>query len=259
MTRSMTSQGLMEGKVALVTGAANGIGRASALAFAREGARVAVADIDEVGGEATVAQIEARGAEAHFFPCDVSEDDQVRALVEGTVDRFGGLHCAHNNAGGGGGQARLIDTTRENWDRTVGLNLTGSWLCLQYELRHMEQHGGGSIVFTSSATSLLGFPLTGAYAATKAGMNQLVRTAAVEYAPAGIRVNAILPGPIMTAMTRRAIERNPSLEQHLQEAVPLGRIGQPEEVAEAAVWLCSDRASFVTGVALPIDGGQVLL
>jgi NAD(P)-dependent dehydrogenase (short-subunit alcohol dehydrogenase family) len=253
------SGGIVEGKVALVTGAAGGIGRASALAFAREGARVAVADINEAGGAETVELIRENGGEARFFRCDISAEDDVRALIEGTVEAFGGLDCAHNNAGGGGGQAALAETTRENWDRTVGLNLTGTWLCLAHEIRYIAEHGGGAIVATSSASSVLGFPLTSAYAATKAGINQLVRSAAVEYAAAGIRINALLPGPIMTAMTRRAMAKNPDLEDHLKRVVPIGRIGRPADVAEATVWLCSDRASFITGVSLPVDGGQTLL
>lgn len=251
--------GLVEGKVALVTGAAAGIGRGSALAFAREGARVAVADVDEAGGKETVELITAAGGEAIFLSCDVSQEDQVAALVAGTVEAFGGLDCAHDNAGLGGGQAKLADIPRDRWDVVHGVNLTGTFLCLQHQIRYMREHGGGSIVVTSSATSLLGFPLTSAYAATKAALNQLVRSAAVEYAPDGIRVNAVLPGPIRTNMVASAIEANPGLEQHLADSVPAGRIGEPDDVAQAAVWLCSDRSGFVTGVTLPVDGGQVLL
>ncbi|MET0448490.1 MAG: glucose 1-dehydrogenase [Aeromicrobium sp.] len=251
--------GLVEGKVALVTGAANGIGRASARAFAREGAKVVVSDVDEDGGRETVALIQADGGEATFVACDISDAEQVAALVATTVSTYGALHCAHNNAGLGHGQARVADIERAGWDRTLAVNLTGSWLCLQEELRHMEANGGGSIVATSSSTSLLGFPMTAGYAATKAAINQLVRSSANEYARSGVRVNAVLPGPIETNMVAGALVENPELKAILDASVPLGRIGQPEEVAEAVVWLCSDRASYVTGTSLPVDGGQVLL
>lgn len=251
--------GLVEGKVALVTGAGSGIGRASALAFAREGARVAVSDRDKASGKETVDLVTAAGGTAIFLVCDVADEDQVEALVDGTVAELGGLDCAHDNAGLGGGRAKLADISRERWDLVHGVNLTGTFLCLQHQIRYMREHGGGAIVVTSSATSLLGFPLTSAYAATKAALNQLVRSAAVEHAPDRIRVNAVLPGPIRTQMVTSAVEADPDLEQHLAQSVPTGRIGEPDEVAQAAVWLCSDRSSFITGTALPVDGGQVLL
>ncbi|OLO25852.1 short chain dehydrogenase [Streptomyces sp. MNU77] len=250
--------GLVAGKVALVTGAAAGIGRSSARVFAAEGARVVVSDTNAAGGRETVDMIREAGGEAVFIPCDISDEEQVAALVAGTVETYGGMHCAHNNAGLGHGQARVADIDRTGWDRTLAVNLTGGWLCMRHQLRHMASHGGGTVVVTSSATSLLGFPLTAGYAATKAGLNQLVRSAAAEYAESGVRVNAVLPGPIATDMVTRSIGDNPALKEQLDRSVPLGRIGRPEEVAEAAVWLCSDRSSFITGVALPVDGGQVL-
>lgn len=250
--------GLVEGKVALVTGAAAGIGRASALAFAAEGAQVVVSDVDAKGGAETVRRIRAAGQEAEYIACDIADAAQVDALVAATVDRYGRLDCAHNNAGIGGGQRWLAETPREQWDKVLAVNLTGSWLCLAAELRQMTTAGGGAIVATSSASSVLGIARTGSYAATKAAINQLVRSAASEYAEAGVRVNAVLPGPIRTELVARAMTADPALEGHLLTTVPLGRLGEPREVAEAVVWLCSDRASFVTGACLVVDGGQVL-
>ncbi|SNQ45256.1 2,5-dichloro-2,5-cyclohexadiene-1,4-diol dehydrogenase [Frankia canadensis] len=249
--------GLVAGKVALVTGAASGIGRASAMAFAREGAMVTVADVDADGGAETVRLVEAAGGEAIFVRCDIADEDDVRSAVAVTVERFGRLDCAHNNAGLGHGQAKLAEIDRNRWDRTVAVNLTGTWLCLKYEIQHMLERGeGGAIVVTSSATSLLAFPLTAGYAATKAGINQLVRSAAKEYGRDGIRVNAVLPGPISTEMVARSFVENPSLQKHLEEDVPLGRLGTPEEVADTVVFLCSGNAGFISGSMLTIDGGQ---
>ena len=250
--------GLVDGKVALVTGAGGGIGRATALAFAREGAAVAVSDIDSETSAATAELVEKAGGTAASFPCDVSDEAAVSRLVDDVVARFGGLHCAHNNAGLGIGQARLAEIERARWDRALAVNLTGTWLCMKFEIRHMTAHGGGAIVATSSATSVLGYAMSSGYAATKAGINALVRTAANEYAAQGIRVNAVLPGPIRTDMVARAVQANPGLEAHLNDTVPMGRIGDPEDVAEAVVWLCSDRAPYTTGAMLTIDGGQVL-
>ena len=250
--------GLVEGKVALVTGAGGGIGRSVALAFAREGAAVGVSDINPDTSAATVELVEKAGGAAAAFPCDVSDEAAVVRLVDDVVARFGGLHCAHNNAGLGLGQAKLTDIERAAWDRALAVNLTGTWLCLKFEIRHMAANGGGAIVATSSATSVLGYALSGGYAATKAGINALVRTAANEYAAEGVRVNAVLPGPIRTDMVARAIRADPGLEAHLNDTVPMGRIGAPEDVAEAVVWLCSDRAPYITGAMLAIDGGQVL-
>ena len=250
--------GLVEGKVALVTGAAAGIGRASALTFAADGAQVVVSDVNAEGGAETVRLIRATGHEAEFIPCDIADAAQVAALVAGAVERFGRLDCAHNNAGIGGGQRWLAETPREQWDRVLAVNMTGSWLCLAEELRHMTAAGGGAIVATSSASSVLGITRTGTYAATKAAINQLVRSSASEYAAAGVRVNAVLPGPIRTELVARATSKDPALEKHLLASVPMERFGEPREVANAVVWLCSDRASFVTGACLAVDGGQVL-
>jgi NAD(P)-dependent dehydrogenase (short-subunit alcohol dehydrogenase family) len=251
--------GLVAGKVALVTGAGNGIGRASALKFAAEGAvAVAVADMDGEAAEKTVAMITERGGRGAAYALDIADEAAVERLIDEVVSKFGGLHCALNNAGSGHPQVRIGEIERDAWERTFAVNATGTWLCMKYEIKHMLGAGGGAIVATSSATSVLGFPLTGGYGASKSAINAMVRTAANEYARDGIRVNAVLPGPIATDMTVRAIARTPGLEQHLIEAVPMGRIGTPDEVAEAAVWLCSDRSSFITGAMLAIDGGQTL-
>ncbi|WP_353946418.1 glucose 1-dehydrogenase [Streptomyces sp. HUAS MG91] len=249
---------LLEGKVALVTGSAAGIGRASVLAFAREGAKVVAADVDEIGGNRTVDLVREAGGEAVFRRCDISDPDDVAELIDTAVQTFGGLHCAHNNAGVGQPQKGFSDLEPDAWERTLRVNLTGTWNCMRAELDHMKRHGGGAIVATSSVASLLGQQGSSAYAASKSGVNSLVRTAAGEYASAGVRVNAILPGPIATDLVRKSIEENPALEERMNRSIPMGRLGQPEEVAEAAVWLCSDRSSFITGALVPVDGGKTL-
>jgi NAD(P)-dependent dehydrogenase (short-subunit alcohol dehydrogenase family) len=246
------------GKVALVTGGGAGIGRASALKFAAEGAAVAVADLNPDSASATAAMITDLGGTAAAFACDVSDEASVAQVIDDVVGLYGALDYAHNNAGLGHAQARLSDIEREGWDRVFAVNVTGTWLCMKYEIRHMLSAGGGAIVATSSASAALGFPLIAGYAASKAAINALVRTAANEYAADRIRVNSVMPGPIRTDMTDRAMRQNPALEQHLSEAVPMGRIGEADEVAEAVVWLCSDRSSFTTGATLTVDGGQLL-
>jgi NAD(P)-dependent dehydrogenase (short-subunit alcohol dehydrogenase family) len=249
--------GLLDGKVVLVTGAAAGIGRASAIRFAQEGARgVVVADVDDTGGAETVSMVADCGAEALFVHCDVADEELVAAMVESAAGRFGRIDGAYNNAGLGHGQADLASIDRKGWNRTLDVNLTGTWLCLKYELLHMAAAGGGAIVNQSSATGYLGFPLVAGYGATKAAIMQLTMTAAVEYATRGVRVNALAPGPIRTDMVARAIEANPNLAAHLEAAVPMGRIGEPDEVAQAAAWLLSDRSSYITGVTIPVDGAQ---
>ncbi|MFC9059221.1 SDR family NAD(P)-dependent oxidoreductase [Streptomyces sp. NPDC057074] len=249
---------LLEGKVALVTGSAAGIGRASVLAFAREGAKVVAADVDERGGNGTVDLVREAGGEAVFHRCDISDPDEVARLIDTAVETYGGLHCAHNNAGIGQPQQGFAELEPEAWDRTLRVNLTGTWNCMRAELDHMRRNGGGAVVATSSVASLLGQQGSSAYAAAKAGVNSLVRTAAGEYASSGVRVNAVLPGPIGTDLVKRSIEENPALEERMNRSIPLGRLGRPEEVAEAVVWLCSDRSSFVTGALVPVDGGKTL-
>ena len=249
--------GEFAGQVALVTGAGSGIGRASALAFARAGARVVVADVATPGGEETLGLITASGGEAHFVRADVSQSGDVEALVRQTIERYGRLDLAHNNAGVESGRASTHACTEENWDRTLAINLKGVWLCLKYELPEMLRQGGGAIVNTASVAGLVGLPELPAYVASKHGIVGLTRTAALEYAPRGIRVNAVCPGVIRTPMVERFAAANPQAQTELSAAEPIGRLGEPEEVAQAVLWLCSAAASFVTGTCLPVDGGWV--
>ena len=245
----------LEGKTALVTGGGSGIGRASAQAFAREGAKVAVADIAVAGGEETVRMIEEAGGEAIFVKTDVSKGAEVEALVSRAVDTWGRLDCAHNNAGIAEPRVATADLSEELWDRIIDVNLKGVWLCMKYEIIQMLKQGGGAIVNTSSVVGLSGVRLQPAYVASKHGEIGLTRTAALEYAKAGIRVNAVCPGAILTPALKWYIGNNPEFEQQLIAQHPIGRLGTPEEIAEAVVWLCSDAASFVTGHTLVADGG----
>lgn len=242
------------GKVALVTGAAAGIGRATALAFAREGAKVVLADVMAEEGKKAVQEIKDAGGQAIFVRTDVSKAAEVKALVEKTVEAFGRLDFAANNAGIEGKTAPTAECTEENWDRVISINLKGIWLCMRYEIPKMQKQGG-AIVNTASIAGLVGFPGLPAYTASKFGVIGLTKAAALEYAKQGIRVNAVCPGVIHTAMVDRLIEGNPEMEAGLTAGTPLSRMGQPEEIAEVAIWLCSDKASFVTGHALAADGG----
>jgi NAD(P)-dependent dehydrogenase (short-subunit alcohol dehydrogenase family) len=244
----------LTGKVALVTGAGSGIGRATALAFAQEGAKVVVADVDAVGGEETVKQITQTGGEAIFVATDVSRADDVQRLVSRTVEVYGRLDCAHNNAGISVG-GRTHDIAEDAWARVLAVNLTGVFLCMKYEIvQLLAQGGGGAIVNTASVLGLVGGGSV-TYVASKHGVVGLTKHAALEYAQRGIRINAVCPAPIPTPLLARAFARTPGLEERWLASVPLGRFGTPEEVAAATVWLCSDAASFVTGVAMPVDGG----
>jgi len=249
--------GNLDGKVALVTGAGSGIGRSTALTFAREGARVVVSDIVVEGGEETVSQIKKAGGEAFFIRTDVSKAADVEALVNKTMEIYGRLDYAANNAGIDGEIAMLPDFLENEWDRVVGIDLKGVWLCMKYEIPRMLESGGGAIVNTSSMAGLVGFPAKAPYVASKHGVIGLTRTAALEYSAQGIRVNAVCPGVIHTTMVGELLESMPEVIDSLNKQAPVGRIGQPEEIAEAIVWLCSDAASFVTGHALAIDGGYV--
>jgi NAD(P)-dependent dehydrogenase (short-subunit alcohol dehydrogenase family) len=245
------------GKVALVTGAGSGIGRAAALAFAREGARVIVADVTVDAGQETVRAIGAHDGEALFVQADVSVAGDVSAMVERAVTTYGRLDCAFNNAGIEGEMATTAECSEENWDRTIAINLKGAWLCMKHEIPHMLEQGGGAIVNCASIAGLVGFPNLPAYTASKGGIVQLTRTAALEYAQSGIRVNALCPGVIHTPMVDRITDRDPETEAQFTALEPIGRMGTPEEMAEAAIWLCSDAASFITGHPLVADGGLV--
>lgn len=249
----------MEGKVAIVTGGAGGIGRATALAFANEGARVVVADLNEVGSEATVRMIREAGGEAVHAGTDVSSASDVEALVATAVRTFGRLDYAFNNAAiVGDTGADTAECTQANWDRVVAVNLTGVFLCLKYEIPAILESGGGAIVNTSSSVGLMGDRGYIPYVATKHGVIGLTRAAALEYAERGIRVNAVCPGVTRTEMVEGIIGGDPEIEAMLTAREPIGRMGRPEEIAASVVWLCSDAASFVTGHAMSVDGGQVV-
>ena len=248
--------GQFVGKVALVTGAGSGIGRASALAFAQEGAKVVVADVATEAGEETVQAICQVGGEASFRETDVSRADHVAALIQYVVTTYGRLDYAHNNAGIEDAAASFIDYTEEQWDRVVSIDLKGVWLCMKYEIIQMLEQGGGAIVNTSSVAGLIGAAGGPAYTASKHGVIGLTKTAALAYAKKGVRVNAVCPGVIETPMVTR-FAKTPEITTMLTKLEPIGRFGQPAEVAAAVIWLCSTASSFVTGVALPVDGGWV--
>lgn len=246
---------LVDGKIALVTGGGSGIGRATALTFAREGAKVVVADVVVAGGEETVRLIKAAGGEASFVKADMAKAAEVEALVQKAVATYGRLDCAHNNAGIEGATGKTADYHEADWDRVISINLTGVWLCMKYEILQMLKQGGGAIVNTASDAGLLGVPQMPAYVASKHGVVGLTKTAALEYAKSGIRVNAVCPGVIKTPMVERITGQRPGRAERMTAAEPIGRMGKPEEIAEAVVWLCSEAASFVTGLPMPVDGG----
>jgi NAD(P)-dependent dehydrogenase (short-subunit alcohol dehydrogenase family) len=247
--------GLVQGKVALVTGGASGIGRTTSLIFAREGARVAVSDLNLEGCEETVAMIKQAGGEAFSVRCDVSKTDQVQAMVSQVVKTYGRLDCGFNNAGVSPAGGRIGEIPEDDWDFVIAINLTGVWLCMKYELVQMLAQGGGTIVNTASIMGLVGERRTGAYCAAKHGVVGITRTAALEYARKNIRVNAVCPGSTMTPMMMKGFQQDPRREEAYKASHPLGRLGTPEDIGEAVVWMSSDEASFVTGLALPVDGG----
>lgn len=273
---------LLKDKVGLITGGATGIGRATALAFAREGATVVIADILNDEGQAVADCIEQQGGRAMFIPCDVSRAEQVEAMIQKIVATCGRLDCAFNNAGIEGEAAPTGECSEANWDRVIAVNLKGVWLCMKYEIQQMRRQGGGAIVNAASVAGLVAERGLPAYAAAKGGVIQLTRTAAVEYAGCNIRINVVCPGVILTPMMERAmcqmrvnammpgairwrlLERITDGLLHLRPVQalcmslmqPMGHPGQPEQVAEAVVWLCSECASFITGHSLVIDGGM---
>jgi NAD(P)-dependent dehydrogenase (short-subunit alcohol dehydrogenase family) len=250
--------GILDRKVALVTGGASGIGRATALAMAREGARVAVADRTEESAAATVALINAAGGQAIAIGGDVTSEDQVAAMVARTVAAYGRLDCAFNNAGVAGwsvgpARQRLHELSQTSFDTMLAINLTGVFLCMKHEIAQMlQQGGGGAIVNTASIAGLIGLATSGHYVAAKHGVVGLTKTAAIEYAQDGIRVNCVNPGYVATPMTREVMETRLDA---VMAKVPMNRMGVPEEIAEAVVWMCSDKASFMTGASQIVDGG----
>lgn len=242
-------------KSVLVTGAASGIGRAAALAFARAGARLTIADIDVSGVEETQAMIAQAGGTVRFVKTDIANAAEVEALINGIVDAYGRLDCAFNNAGIEIEHLPLAGSDEATFDKIMNVNVKGVWLCMKYEIAQMLKQGGGNIVNTASVAGLVGAPLQPIYAASKHAVVGLTKTAAAEYGRAGIRVNSVCPGVIRTPMLTHALEREPRREKTIKSIHPIGRIGEAEEIANAALWLCSDLSSFVTGHQLAVDGG----
>jgi NAD(P)-dependent dehydrogenase (short-subunit alcohol dehydrogenase family) len=248
----------MRGKVALVTGGGLGIGRATSLVFAREGAKVVVSDVVVEAGQETVRLIKEAGGEALFVKADVSKAADVEETVNQTVKTFNRLDCGFNNAGISIGAPGTLLCTEEDWDKMMNVNLKGVWFCMRHEISQMLKQGGGAIVNTSSFAGLTASRLgLVAYSASKHGVIGLTKTAAVEFAKQKIRINAVCPGGTRTPMLEKHIS-GPQDEVELASMNPSNRIASPTEIAEAVVWLCSDAASFVTGVAMPVDGGQVV-
>ena len=248
--------GILDSKVAIITGAGSGIGRATSKIFAREGARLLIADIVADAGMETLKALKDGGATAAFMPVDVSKSQDVEAMVAKAVETYGRIDCAFNNAGIEGEGALTHKCSEENWHRVLAINLTGVWLCMKAEIAQMLKQGdGGAIVNTSSMAGLVGSAGGPAYVAAKHGVAGLTKTAALEYGRHRIRVNAVCPGPIRTPMMQRIMRGSAEAEQRFTRSEPLKRFGEPEEIGETVAWLCSDRSSYVTGLPMPVDGG----
>jgi NAD(P)-dependent dehydrogenase (short-subunit alcohol dehydrogenase family) len=246
-------------KVVLITGAGNGIGRATALAFAQHGASVVVADINRDDGEETALMITQAGGVATFMLCDVTKDQDVQAMVNGTLETYGKLDIAFNNAGIEIEQSKLADGEEATYDKIMDVNVKGVWRCMKYQIPALLQQSTSAIVNTASIAGLGAAPKMSIYSASKHAVIGLTKSAAVEYGKKGLRVNAICPAVIDTEMFRRATQNDPQKEQYVRNLHPVGRIGQAEEVAAAVLYLCSDLAGFTTGIALPIDGGATAI
>jgi NAD(P)-dependent dehydrogenase (short-subunit alcohol dehydrogenase family) len=246
-------------KVVLITGAGNGIGRATALAFAEQGASVVVADINRDDGEKTTAMITQAGGAASFILCDVTKDEDVQSMVNGTLETYGKLDIAFNNAGIEIEQSKLADGDEATYDKIMDVNVKGVWRCMKYQIPALLQQSTSAIVNTASIAGLGAAPKMSIYSASKHAVIGLTKSAAVEYGKKGLRVNAICPAVIDTEMFRRATQNDPQKEQYVRSLHPVGRIGQADEVAAAVLYLCSDLAGFTTGIALPIDGGATAI
>lgn len=247
------------GKVALVTGAASGMGLATAQAFAEAGAAVVMADFREDVVRSEAQKLASTGHEAIGIRCDVSDDRQVEQMINRTVSEFGRLDASFNNAGVMAPIAPTADSTRDDWDRVIGINLRGVWSCMKYELRQMERQGSGAVVNNASVGALTGNPGIGSYIASKHGVVGLTRTAALEYIRKGIYVNAVNPGLIDTQIARDVVSGDEQAYADIAKQVPIGRAGRPEEIAAAVLWLCSPAASYVVGQAITVDGGMTLV
>ncbi len=248
--------GLFENKVALVTGASSGIGRETSLAFAKEGAKVVVSDINTKGGEETVELIKKAGGEAKFIKNDVSDANEVKKMIEETVKLYGSLDIAINNAGIGGAWGRLADYDIEEYQKVIDVNVSGVFYCLKYEIQQMLKQGGGAIVNISSIAGLKGLQNSGPYSASKHAVLGLTKTAALEYATKNIRVNAIAPVFTLTPLFEQIFKINAEYEEKLKNNVPMKRYGSVQDIANGILWLCSDQAGFITGHTMPIDGGM---
>jgi NAD(P)-dependent dehydrogenase (short-subunit alcohol dehydrogenase family) len=251
----MTSPRQFEKQVVLVTGAASGIGRATALGFAREGARVIIADIQENEGKKTLELLQKMGTETQFIQCNVADSLSVHELFQSILKYFGRLDHAFNNAGTEGLPATIVESTAENWNRTLGVNLSGVYWCMKEELSIMLHQRKGTIVNCSSIAGVRGFERLGAYTASKHGVIGLTKSAALDYSSQNIRVNAVCPGVIQTPMIDRFTGGIPENARQLEKGAPMNRMGKAEEIADAVLWLCSERSSFVTGAEIVVDGG----
>jgi NAD(P)-dependent dehydrogenase (short-subunit alcohol dehydrogenase family) len=254
----MNENGSYTGKVAFVTGAGNGIGRAAALAFAREGASVVVADVSEESNRETARMIEEIGGRALAVTCNVARAEDVRGALTKTIEAFGRLDIAFNNAGVEQKNLAIAEIEEEEWNRIVDINLRGVFLCMKYEIPLMLKQGGGAIVNTSSGAGVIGIKGGSVYAAAKHGVIGLTKSASLEYAPQNIRVNAVCPGYIDTPMMERFTGGTSEGREKVIAEEPVGRMGRPEEIAAAVIWLCSDAAAFVIGHAMVVDGGQTV-